>query len=143
VDKKNKRLKKARELLRVCAKQCDRASVASWEPEDPAECVTFAFYAYENALIAAAEALEKTWTKNHYEKAELAERLVKAGSLKTDVSSQLTQLNTLRKDVSYGEPGESLSRVNLEDLVSELYEFFEEVDTLVSSIEAKFIAPRK
>jgi hypothetical protein len=137
MERKSRGLRKAQELLRVSNEQCDKASTASWEPEDPVECVTFAFYAYENAVVAAAEAVGKRWTKNHYEKAELAEHLVRDGKLKTNVSSQLTRLNTLRKDVSYGEPGENLSRVNLEDLVSELYSFLSEVETLVSSLEGQ------
>jgi hypothetical protein len=43
-------------------------------------------------------------------------------------------LNELRKDVSYGEPGGELSDVDLEDLVSELETFLDEVEELVTTI---------
>ena len=132
---KKDRLKEAHAHLARARDQFDRASVDSWEPADPAECVTKCFYAYENALVAAATALGATWTKKHYEKAALAERLFEENRLKTDVSDQLVKLNELRKDVSYGDPGEELSEVNLEDLVSDLDLFLGEVDELMRNIE--------
>jgi hypothetical protein len=52
--------------------------------------------------------------------------------LKTDVSDRLVKLNELRKDVSYGDPGEELSEVDLEDLVSELESFLDEVGELMT-----------
>ena len=115
--------------------QWDRATVDSWEPRDPAECVTKCFYSYENALVAAATALGTVWTKKHYEKAALAKRLFEQNKLKTDVSDLLVELNELRKDVSYGDPGQELSEVNLEDLVSQLELFLDEVRELVAVIE--------
>jgi hypothetical protein len=45
------------------------------------------------------------------------------------------KLNELRKDVSYGDPGEELSEVDLEDLVSDLELFLDEVDELTRNIE--------
>lgn len=115
--------------------QWDRAAVDSWSPEEPAECVTKCFYSYENALVAAATALGVAWTKKHYEKAALAKSLFKENKLKTDVSDLLVRLNELRKDVSYGDPGEELSEVDLEDLVSELESFLNEVGELVAAVE--------
>jgi hypothetical protein len=44
-------------------------------------------------------------------------------------------LNELRKDVSYGDPGKELSEVDLEDLVSNLELFLDEVRELVGSLE--------
>jgi hypothetical protein len=132
---KKDRLKEARAHLARAEDQFDRASVDSWEPSDPAECVTKSFYAYENALVAAATALGASWTKKHYEKAALAKRLFEENKLKTNVSDRLVKLNELRKDVSYGDPGEELSEVDLEDLVSELELFLNEVGELVTSIE--------
>jgi len=97
--------------------------------------VTKCFYAYENALVAAATALGVPWTKKHYEKAELAKRLFEDNKLKTDISDRLVQLNELRKDVSYGDPGEELSNVDLEDVVSDLEGFLDEVDEVVRTVE--------
>ena len=109
----------------------------SWEPADPAECVTKCFYSYENALVAAATALGASWTKKHYEKAALAKKLFEQNEVKTDVSDRLVKLNELRKDVSYGDPGEELSEVDLEDLVSELELFLDEVGKLVTNLEGE------
>jgi len=133
--KKSHGIKKAHELLNVASQQLNKAAVASWGPQDPAECVTFAFYAYENSVVAAAEALGRRWTKNHYDKAVLAGKLARERKLKTNVSTELTKLNHLRKDVSYGEPGDELCQVDLEDLVAELENFIDEVRDLVSSLE--------
>jgi hypothetical protein len=106
---KKDRLKEANAHLARARDQGDRAAVDSWEPADAAECVTKCFYAYENALVAAATALGTAWTKKHYEKAALAKKLFEQNRLKTDVSDRLVKLNELRKDVSYGDPGEELS----------------------------------
>lgn len=132
---KKDRLKESRTHLARARDQWDRAAVDSWEPVDPAECVTKCFYAYENAVVAAATALGTAWTKKHYEKAALAKKLFEQNKLKTDVSDRLVELNELRKDVSYGDPGEQLVDVGLENLVSELERFLDEVNELVSSAE--------
>lgn len=132
---KKDRLKEANAHLARARDQWDRALVDSWWPEEPAECVTKCFYSYENALVAAATALGAAWTKKHYEKADLAKRLFDQNKLKTDISGSLVKLNELRKDVSYGEPGEELSEVDVEDLVSRLELFLDEVGELVASLE--------
>jgi hypothetical protein len=131
---KKERLKEANVHLARARDQCDRAAVDSWEPADPAECVTKCFYSYENAVVAAATALGTAWTKKHYEKAALAKTLFEQNKVKTDVSDRLVKLNELRKDVSYGDPGEELSEVDLEDLVSELEHFLDEVSDLIAKI---------
>jgi uncharacterized protein (UPF0332 family) len=132
---KKERLKEANAHLARARDQWDRAAVDSWEPKEPAECVTKCFYSYENALVAAATALGAAWTKKHYEKAALAKKLFEENKLKTDVSERLGELNELRKDVSYGEPGEELTEVDLEELVTDLERFLDEVSELVTSLE--------
>jgi uncharacterized protein (UPF0332 family) len=132
---KKDRLKEANAHLARARDQWDRASVDSWSPVEPAECVTKCFYSYENALVAAAIVLGTAWTKKHYEKAALAKRLFEQNKLKTDVSGLLVRLNELRKDVSYGDSDEELSEVDLEDLVSKLELFLHEVGELVASFE--------
>jgi hypothetical protein len=79
--------------------------------------------------------LGTVWTKKHYEKAALAKRLFEQNKLKADISALLVRLNELRKDVSYGDPGKELSEVDLEDLVSNLELFLDEVRELVASLE--------
>ena len=128
-------LEEARDHLDLAKKQWERAASDSWTPKDHASCVTNAFYAYENLLVAVAEAHGKQWTKSHYKKAELASELFKAKILATDVSGTILRMNDLRKDVSYGEPGDELADADLEDIVGDLEKFINEVETVVEKLE--------
>jgi hypothetical protein len=74
-------------------------------------------------------------TKRHYEKEKLAAQLYREGQVKTDISDRLNELNGVRKDVQYGEPGASLLEIDLEDLVSEVEEFLDEVEELLDEEE--------
>ncbi len=109
-------------------KQLERVQTAAWDPADAVEAVTFAFYAYENGIVAVAEAKGIAWTKNHPDKAKVARQLVSRGILKTDVHDLLVKLNDLRKDVAYGEPGQDLEQLDLEDLATDLERFLDEVE---------------
>lgn len=120
----------ARSKLHIARSHLERVSVASWDPPDPEEAVTWAFYAYENAVVAAAEILGLPWEKNHYSKARLAKKLHEQGKVSRDLSSELLKLNDLRKDVAYGEPGPELEEIDLEDLAIELEKFVDEVEAL-------------
>lgn len=128
-------LGEARKKLELARSQLERVQVASWSPPDPVEAVTWAFYAYENAVVAVSEAKGVPWTKNHAEKARLAHRLVELGILQMDVEERLITLNELRKDVAYGEPGFELQQVDLEDLSSELENFADEVERVIEAEE--------
>jgi len=132
---KKYRLVEARKHLTRAKEQWDQAVVDSWPPVEAAECVTKCFYSYENALVAAATALGVRWTKNHYQKADLARKLFDDNKVKTDVSDLLRDLNDLRKDVSYGEPGKELADTDLEELVSNLETFLGDVDDLITEME--------
>ena len=63
----------------------------------------------------------------------LARKLHADGRISRDIGDELEQLNSLRKDVAYDEPGSDLSARNLEDLAYELEEFIEEVDSRIGS----------
>lgn len=128
-------LGEARKKLELARSQLERVQVASWSPPDPVEAVTWAFYAYENAVVAVSEAKGIPWTKNHAEKARLAHRLVELGILQMDVEERLITLNELRKDVAYGEPGFELQQVDLEDLSSEPEDFVDEVERVIEAEE--------
>ena len=130
-------LREARAALRRAHSQLERVQVAWLNPPDPVEAVTFAFYAYENAIVAVAEAKGAKWTKNHAEKARLAGRLFSDGILSTDIEDRLIQLNTLRKDVAYGDPGPELQELVLEELAAELEQFLEEVVGAVEKSKKK------
>lgn len=112
-----------------------RVQDASWAPRDAEEAVTWAFYAYENCLAALAERYGRKLTKNHREKAELARRLHEDGLVSRDIGDELEELNNLRKDVQYGEPGPELQERDLEDLAIELEQFVEEIDSRIGPSE--------
>lgn len=127
----------ARKALKIAQRHLERVQVAWSEPQDAVEVVTFAFYAYENAIVALAELYGRPWTKNHYEKAELAHRLFQDGLISLDVSDRIRHFNELRKDVAYDEPGPELARLDLEDVASDLENFVEEVDSKIEAAKAE------
>ena len=120
--------------LALAKKHLGRVQTASWdpEPEDLEEGVAWAFYAYENAVVAAAEKLGMGWQKTHSSKVRLAGKLHAKGILSVDVGSEIERLNELRKDVQYGEPGSELLEVDLEDLAIQLENFIDEVESVIS-----------
>jgi len=128
-------VKEARGHLELAKEQWDKASVAWWTPADPATCVSNAFYAYENLIVAVAEARGLEWEKNHFKKAGLATALFNDKILSIDVGNTILRLNNLRKDVSYGEPGDELAGADLESIVSDLETFIEEVEGIVEAVE--------
>ena len=127
------REKEAQSALDRARKQLERVSEASWPPEDRENAVMWAFYAYENCVVAAAYALNIPWRKRHDKKVALARRLFKDGHVSRDLGDELERLNELRKDVQYGDPGAELLEVDLETLSAELEEFVDEVGALLES----------
>lgn len=121
----------ADKALKRAQSQLARVQSAIWDPEDREEAITWAFYAYENAIVSAAEKLGSRWTRRHDQKADLAEALFKGGHVPANTHDLLEQLNGLRKDVQYGEPGPDLLDLDLEDLASKLESFIGEVGRLV------------
>ena len=112
-------------------RQLERVQVAAWDPADGEEAVTWAFYAYENCVVALAEMHDRKWKKNHREKAELARRLYADGLVSRDVGDTLVELNRLRMDVAYDEPGPELQETDLEALAGDLEGFLNEIASLV------------
>jgi hypothetical protein len=99
--------------------------------------VTWAFYAYENAIVAAAERFGINWKKNHFSKAQAARELYNRKHLSVDVGDKIAEFNTLRKDVQYGEHGPDLLSVNLQDLASELENFISDVEKVIENSDEK------
>ena len=122
----------AKEALTRARKQLERVQMAAWEPQDPEEAVTWAFYAYENALKALAEARGDILARHHGRKAEYAGRMARQKVLRTDAEARLVELNGLRKQVSYGDVYGDLAALDLEDLASELETFLDEVETVIA-----------
>jgi uncharacterized protein (UPF0332 family) len=130
------KLEESRKYLKRAREQLDKACVDSWDPaEDAASCITNSFYAYENVVVALAIAHGRKWTPKHDAKAGLAKKFFELGILRQDVSGWMIELNGLRKDVSYGEPGPELANVGLEEVVSDLERMVDEVDAIITSIE--------
>ena len=132
---REERVGEAREQLGLANRQWDDAAAAAWDPPDAADCVSKCFYAFENAVVAAAIALGMRWEKNHGRKADLAAELFSRGEVKKDIRSLLHHLNDVRKDISYDEPGPELADIDLEELVSELEEYLSGVDALIDRVE--------
>ena len=124
---------KARQHLDRAKRHLEKVQIASWERTDPEGAVTWAFYAYENCVAALAERYGRRWTKNHREKAELARKLHADGLISRDIGDELEELNSLRKDVAYDEPGPEFREKDLEDLASDLEHFINEVDSRIGS----------
>ena len=112
-------------------RQLERVQVAASDPADAEEAVTWAFYAYENCVVALAEMHDRKWKKNHREKAELARHLYADGLVSRDVGDTLEELNRLRMDVAYDEPGPELQETDLEALADDLEGFMDEIALLV------------
>ena len=129
---KEERVGEAREQLAVANRQWDDAAAAAWDPPDAADCVSKCFYAFENAVVAAAIALDIGWEKHHGKKADLAAELFDRGEVTRDIRSLLRHLNDVRKDISYEEPGPELANIDLEELVGELEEYLGEVDAFLN-----------
>ena len=127
-------IQEAQKQLDTAKKHVERVQIASFEStdEDREEGVTWAFYAYENCVVAIAEALDRSWKKIHKQKAELARKLHEEGIVSRDIKGTLEELNELRKDVQYGQPGPDLMELDLEDLASELEAFIDEVEQVIA-----------
>ena len=64
-----------RERLSLARQQLARVQVAWVEPTDWSDLAMYAFYALENAVVAAAEHLSIGWQRSHPKKADLAAQL--------------------------------------------------------------------
>ena len=126
----------ARKALERARKQWERAATATWDPADPEEAVTWAFYAYENCVVAIAESTATTWRKLHSDKATLATKFYEEGLVTRDVGPVLEDLNGLRKQVAYGEVFGDLATMDLEEMVSDLESPILEVAVLVGDEES-------
>ena len=128
-------LEEARKSIAIARRHLDRVQGASpvLDDDDPELAVTFAFYAYECCIVAVAELHGQVWAKNHARKAQLARDLHAKGLVSRDIGGELQNLNELRKDVAYSEPGPELQQIDLIDLASELEQFIDEVESQVKA----------
>lgn len=127
--------KEAQGYLQLARQHLERVQ-AVWdsdEPEDKAETVVWAFYAYENAVVAVLEKLGMRWQKTHRSKEKLAAQLHRQGILSVNVGPEIARLNEARKDVQYGELSGESGDIDLEDLASDLEAFVDEVDSVINT----------
>ena len=127
-------LEEAESHLSTAQKHLERVQNEANDTDgDPEEAVTWAFYAYENCISALAEVFGRRWTHDHVQKAELARTFHAEQLVSRDVGDLLEKLNRLRKDVEYGEPGNDLREMDLEDLNSGLESYIDEVESCVDA----------
>lgn len=114
--------------LRLVEEQLSRVQAASIDPVDWPDLYTWAFYALENCVVAAAEHLGLPWERSHPRKAELARRLHDHHGL-PDIETLLIDLNVLRQNAAYGESRAS-SNYDAEDIATWVEEYVEAVQRL-------------
>ena len=75
-------IQEAQKQLDTAKKHLERVRIASFESteEDREEGVTWAFYAYENCVVAIAEALDRSWKKITNRKPNLLRNCMKRAS---------------------------------------------------------------
>ena len=124
----------ARDKTAVARVQLERVQNSAYEEwYDAQNAVMWAFYAYENCVVALAELHGRRWTRNHYKKAELARRLHADGLISRDIGDELEKLNALRKGVAYDLPDPELNELDIEDLAYELEAFIDEIEVNIGS----------
>lgn len=129
-------VEQAGQCLARAKKQLEKVQLAvGVETPDPEDAVMWAFYSYENCVTALAEMHGRTWRKTHPDKVGLARTFYAEQLISRDIGDELEELNRLRKDVAYDEPGRELDDRDLEDLASELEEFIAEVEARLDTIE--------
>ncbi|WP_420264629.1 HEPN domain-containing protein [Candidatus Magnetominusculus dajiuhuensis] len=121
------KLKKAKVHMKRALEACNN--------EDSEEAVMWAFYAYENAVVAAAERFGINWKKTHFSKAQVARDLYKKKYLSIDVGDKIEEFNSLRKDVQYDEPGPDLLSIDLQDMAAELEDFIADVGKAIEGFD--------
>ncbi len=125
----------ARDKISTARGQLERVQGAASDLyPDPENAVMWAFYAYENCVVAIVELHGRSWSPNHYQKARLARNLYADGLVSRDIGDELEKLNVLRKDVAYNVPGPELQELNLEDLSHELEMFIDEIESGIESL---------
>ncbi len=114
---------KARKQLKTAKKGIDEGD------EDVA--ATFLFQAYENAVRAAAKSTGSfPDTKAHWDLSAQASDLAEEGYLTTNVSDQLDDLNSDRKEAAYGYE-EEFEHEDFVAAAEDLEAFLKEVDDLI------------
>ena len=111
--------------LFLAREQLTRVQVAWTDPVDWSDLTIYAFYALENAVVAAADHLGVEWKQTHPSKVEAARELHEAHGL-PDIADLLTELNTLRKSEAYGEVRPSETH-DAEDIAIQVEEYIEAV----------------
>ena len=123
----------ARDKIASARRQLERVQSSAVEPYDQQNAVMWAFYAYENCIVALAELHGRRWTRNHYQKAQLARHLHADGLVSRDIGDELENLNALRKDIAYDLPDPELDELDIEDLAYVLELFIDEIEANIES----------
>ena len=121
----------ARAAIDRAKRQLARVQAALQGATDPDEVVTWAFYAYENCVVALAEYLDISRQRSHPDKVRIARLLHRQRKVTVDVGDLLERLNELRKDVAYGDVDTSLEEEDIQEIATGLAGFVEEVEDLI------------
>lgn len=99
------------------------------EPTDWSDLAMYAFYALENAVVAAAEHVGIPWEPVHWKKAQLAAELHRDHGL-PDVSNLLREPDELRKSEAYGDAVPAAS-FDAEEIAAEVERYIDAVAELL------------
>lgn len=119
-----------RDKLDLAREQLVRVQSACVEPVDWLELTIFAFYALENAVVAAADHFQVPWKPTHPSKVTVAQLLAEEHGL-PDIADLLTELNELRKSEAYGEVL-APTRLDPEDIASAVESYIDAVEQVRS-----------
>ena len=118
----------AQDLIELARDHLGRVQIAWTAPTDWTDLTLYGFYCLEAAVMAAAKHLGWSVRRSHTAKVEAAERLSREYGL-PEISDLLSELNSARKAVAYGDI--PLPRLNAELLASQ-------VETYVQAIQELF-----
>jgi len=114
--------------LQLARDQLTRVQAAAIHPVDWAELYNWAFYGFENAVVAAAASVGMSWERDHRKKAQLSVRLHAQYEL-PDVEQLLGDLKVLKENVTYGE-ARPAADYSAEDVATALERYVEAVERL-------------
>jgi hypothetical protein len=124
----------AKAALQRAEKQL-RKEQDAWDGTD--ECLedvlVWAFYALENAVIAAAKVLNlhRKKKRSHKTNIRLADKLLAQRAVASDISELLEKLNAARQRATYDDPTKAAAGLDLEDVLSQIEQYIEEVKAMV------------
>lgn len=124
----------ARAALEHAEKQLAKAQ-AAWDGTDDCfeDVLVWSFYALENAVIAAAKLLNlhRKKKRSHKTNIRLADKLLAQRAVASDISELLEKLNAARQRATYDDPKKAVEGLDLEDVLSQVEQYIDEVKAML------------